>query len=118
MTFYDEMQGIATGLLTEFNQGSIFYIQVTPGNGPADDPGAASETTFALAAVAKGVSFKYVQKGLAVATDLQATFAVRSDMTLAENGFILADGVRYKIVQIINIPPTGVTVAHRVIFRK
>jgi hypothetical protein len=28
------------------------------------------------------------------------------------------DGVRHKIIQIVNLPPVGITAAHTLIFRK
>lgn len=114
--FYEEMQGVAASLLAEFQQGSISYVELTPGSGPADDPGQSTETVYALTATARGVLFKYVV-GDVVASDLQLTMpggGVEPKM----KGFIRVDGKRYKIVQIMRNPAAGTPVAWVVIFRK
>lgn len=115
---YEELQGVVGEVMAEFKQGVIKYVKVTPGNGPADDPGPSTPTPYTLDAAARGVSQKYVTTGLAVATDLQLTMAVRSDVTPDVTGFIEMDGVSHKIVRVDNIPPAGVPVAHVIIFRK
>lgn len=124
MTLYDDMQAVASGLLAEFKQGSIAYIRVTPGNGPADNPGPSVENSFALDATARGVKFKYVQSGLALATDEQVTAAVHpalADDFAAETvmrGFVTIDGQRRKIVQAIAKPSAGTPAAFVLIVRK
>lgn len=121
---YSKMRLVADRLLNRFNQKSptgsgIRYIDMQPASGGTpDNPGTPTPVPYALEGVARGVSFKYVQSGLAVASDLQATVAVRDDVTPKISGFVELDGHRYKIVQVIPIPPVGVTVANRLIFRK
>ncbi len=119
MPFYDEMRDIATELLTEFKQGTIKYISITPGNGPDYDPGPSTpDAPITIpASVARGVSFKYVNGGLAVASDLQVTIDV-SVATPDMSGYFTIDDVKYKIVQIINKPSAGTPVARVVIIRK
>lgn len=130
--FYEDMRAVASDVLADFDQtdpnapasaapggNGIYYVGITPGTGPADNPGAPTEATpLKLDAVARGVSFKYVDGANVVASDLQTTMAVRADMTPQITGFIIMDGKRYKIVQVINKPAAGVAVAHTVIFRK
>ncbi|AHJ10701.1 hypothetical protein P106B_18 [Rhizobium phage vB_RglS_P106B] len=118
MGFYDEMQNIASDVLSEFKQGTINYIKIVPGAGPADDPGPSTPTPYALDAVAKGVSFKFVKDGLALSTDLTVTAAVRSDLVPDMKGFIEIDGVRYKIVQDISTPAAGTRAVWKWIVRK
>jgi len=124
MPFYDDMQSVASELLAEFNQGVIAYIRVTPGVGPAHDPGPATETPVPVDATARGVKFKYVQNGLALATDLQVTAAaIPALITDFANetvvrGFVTIDGLRYKIVQAIPKPAAGVPAAFTLIVRK
>lgn len=119
MTFYEEMQGIATGLLTEFKQGVIQIAKITPGSGPKNNPGPSTETLTTLkGAVARGVKFKYVQSGMAVASDLQVTHAVQDGVTPAIDGFVYIDGVKYKIVNIVDKPAAGTKVVHTLIVRK
>lgn len=118
MTFYDDMQSVTSTLLTEFSQGALQYVDTTPGNGPPDDPGAATETVYPLAAVARGVQFKYVQGGLAIASDLQTTIAATLAIVPNVKGFIIMDGQRFKIVQVEKIPAAGTPVAYVAIFRR
>lgn len=124
MTLYDDMQGIASDLFTEFKQGVIQYVRVTPGNGPADNPGPANETPFTLDATARGVKFKYVQNGLALATDEQITAAAHSALVAdyasgtVMKGFVTVDGNRRKIVQAMQKPSAGTPVAFVLIVRK
>ena len=115
--FYDDMQGIASNLLNEFKQGEIKYIAVIPGIGPADNPGASQEVPYILDAVAKGVSFRYIDHTNILATDLQITMPGAGVVPLP-NGFMMVDGVRHKIIQIIPKPAAGTPVAFSVIIRK
>jgi hypothetical protein len=120
MSLYDEMQPIASSLLKEFKQGVIRYIKVTPGNGSADNPGTSGETPFDLDGTSRGVMFKYVSMGLAVASDLQVTvnvipeFAGKTEI----RGFIEIDGVKYKIKQSIPKPAAGTAVVYTFIVGK
>lgn len=115
--FYQEMQGVASDLLREFKQGVIEYVTVTPGNGPADNPGPAQEIPTVINGVARGVKFKYIDGSNIVASDMQVTMPGNM-MEPKPNGFIRIDGVSYKIVQIIRKPAAGTAVAFTVIFRK
>lgn len=118
MTFYDEMQKIASGVLKEFKQGAIKYVEIVPGAGPADDPGAPTTNEYQLDAVAKGVSFKFVKDGLALSTDLTVIAAVQSGFTPNMKGFVEIDGARHKIVQDISTPAAGTRAVWKWIVRK
>lgn len=116
--FYDEMQGIASELLTEFNQGTITYVAMTAGGGPADEPGEPIETvTVFSGAVVRGVQFKYVRGSTVLSTDLQVTIP-GGIVEPTPEGFFTADGVRLKIVEVHRIPATGTAVAYTIIVRK
>ena len=125
MSFYNDMQAVAANILKDFKQGVIKYVDITPGTGPDDEPGDPTETFFTLDAAARGVKFKYVQNGLAVAGDLQVTASVPAtneagavvSLTPNMNGFIEVDDERYKIVQILPKPSAGTTVAFVFIVR-
>lgn len=130
MSFYDEMQDIASELLGEFDQSrgtgtqsdGLWYIHMTPGNGPVDNPGPATPTPYKLDAVSRGVSFRFigtagVNGALITASDLQLTAAV-FDIEPKPAGFIRADGIDYKIKAIQRVPPTGVCVAHKIVYGK
>lgn len=115
--FYQEMQGVASDLLREFNQGVIEYVALTPGNGPPDNPGPPTETPTTINAVARGVSFKYVDGTNILRSDLQITMP--GDGVVPDpKGFIRVDGKQFKIVEIRRKPAAGTPVAFVVIFRK
>lgn len=119
MKFYDGMQKIATGLLKEFNQGVMSYIQVTPGTGTLDNPGSPRETPYLLeGATSRGVQFRYLKDGLALASDSQITMAVDSRFIPDISGFIEKDGSRFKIVQVIAKPDAGTPAVYVLIIRR
>lgn len=118
MTFYDEMRDVASGVLAEFKQGKIEYVKIVPGNGPVDNPGPSQTIITELDGTARGVKFKYVQMGLAVASDSQVTAAVHPNVEPSQKDFIDIDGVRYKIAEILPKPLAGTTVANIFIVRK
>lgn len=118
MGFYDDMQAVARDVLTEFQQGTVNYVQIVPGNGPVDNPGPSTPNLFPIPATATGVKFKYVQSGLAVASDLQIVAPIDPDFVPDMKGAVQVDGVTYKIVAIQPIPPAGTPVVNVIIFRK
>lgn len=118
MSFYDEMQNIASGVLKEFKQGIIHYVELVPGSGPIDNPGPSTKVLHELDAVARGVSYKYVKDGLALSTDLTVTAAVLTGVTPSPKGFIRIDGIEYKIVQDISTPAAGTRAVWKWIVRK
>lgn len=117
MTLYEDMQGVFAELAPEFAQGSIRYIAVTPGAGKPWKPGAATETATAVPGFARGVSSKFIQRGLAVAGDNQVTFP-GGIVTPEIGGYMEIDGAREKIVNIVKKPNAGTVVAWTVITRK
>ncbi len=118
MTIYDELQTIGAEVLKEFKQGTVTLVQVTPGAGPADDPGAPTETSYTLDAVVRGVSYKYVRDGFAVATDLELSVAVIAGLTPTFKDFIVIDGERYKIIQDVSAPSAGTRAVWKFLVRK
>lgn len=127
MGFYDDMQGIATGLLRDFKQGTIRYIKLTKGQGPAQNPGPPSEaattipgatasSTFSVnAANAKFSPNSLIQSGdIMVVAEAPALAAV----ALALTDFIEIDGIRYRIIVIGKTPAAGVTVAYTFFVRR
>jgi hypothetical protein len=120
MSIYDDLQLVAKDLLVpdEFGQGLIELVQITPGAGPADDPGASTEDTTTLNGAVSGVSSEYVDQGFAVATDLMVITAVVEGITPNEKDFIELDGVRHKVVKDMSVPAIGTKVAWKFIVRK
>lgn len=115
--FYEEMQAVASELLSEFKQGVIEYVAVTPGTGPANNPGPSTKVPTTVNAVARGVKFKYIDGSQIVSSDLQITMP-GDTVKPAMNGFIRVDGVDHKIIKIEPKPAAGIPVAFVVIFRK
>lgn len=120
MALYDEMRAIATEILTDpdFKQGSIAYVKLVPGNGPIDNPGAATLVSTPIpGGVAKGVSYKYVKDGLALSTDKTVILPITTDLVADTRDFIDIDGIRHKIVQDISAPAAGTRVVWKFIVR-
>lgn len=117
-TFYQDLQNVASGILAEFDQGGIFYIAVTPGTGPAQNPGPSVETSFKVNGAAHGVSFKYIDGTNIVASDLQITLAVDPRFTPDEKGFLQINGVRHKVVMCQPKPDAGTVVAYTLVAKK
>lgn len=118
MGFYDEMQAVATDVLSEFKQGSISLVRVAASSGPGWKPTAGSETTVALNAVASGVSARYVSSGLAIASDKQVILSGNVTPAPDMSDYVLIDGARYKIVAIETKPEAGTPVAFVLIVRR
>ena len=114
--FYSDMQGIASSLLGEFSQGFIEYVELTPRDGPDDEPGEPTESRYRINATVRGVKFSYVDNSLVVASDLQITIPADVIEPLISGSFDI-DGVRYKIVKIIPKPAAGAPVVYTVIVR-
>lgn len=119
MSIYDDMQKIAQDLLgpANFKQGETYLIKLLPGGGPAYAPGKPVEKLHSIDAAVRGAKYKYIAKQLAVASDLQVTFAPIAVEPEARD-FVQLDGVRYKIVHIDRKPSAGVAVAFTLIVRR
>lgn len=108
MSIYDELQGVANGLLKEFNQGGIKLIHLTfPSTSTPDEPGEPEETVYDLDGVATGVEFKYMKDSFTATAEKEVTVAVRDDVVPTENDFIEIDGYRYKIIKDVSVPQAG-----------
>lgn len=118
MSIYDDLQGTVAEIMSDFHQGTVDYVQITPGNGPVDDPGPSIATKFRINATANGVAVKYVTLGLAQASDLQLLAPVDARYTPDMKDFIECDGKPYKIVQIMPKPAIGTPVARLFIIRR
>lgn len=118
MSFYDEMQQVAAEVLSEFSQGSVQYVHIEPGAGPADDPGPATRVPYDINSAVSGAAFRYVQNGLALKTDLQVVVAGNLSVVPDMSGFVVVDGVTHKIVGIDKKPSAGPVVAYVLIIRK
>lgn len=118
MGIYEDTQAVAQDVLGEFKQGVIQYVKITKGSGPVDDPGASTPSNYTINATASGVSMKYVNMNLAVASDLQIIAPVDIRYTPDVKDAVIIDGVRYKIVHIEKKPAAGTAVAYLMIVRR
>ena len=117
MSIYDDLQKVASGVFAEFKQGNLKYRKVTVSGGTPYEPGSATNTDTLFNGTVSGVSAKFVDSGLALATDLQVNCGVLTGIVPTLNDFILVDNVPMKICQIIKKPAAGVTVAYSFIVR-
>ena len=111
MPFYDEMQGVATELLTEFQQGTVSLKRVTVGPPPNDwTPGETVETLHPLKATVKRLHQRYENGVLIVETGDMVTFAVPEVEPVLTDTLVI-DGVERAITNLTPIPPAGTVVA-------
>jgi hypothetical protein len=118
MTFYDEMQGVATEILGEFKQGIIKLVvpgspvQVSPPLEPWQDEPVGEPIAHILRAVVKGIDQRFVDGTTVLASDKMVTFAVPPvTPTMAHR--IDIDGDLHAIEHIEALPAAGTTVAYR-----
>lgn len=117
MAFYDQMQGLSTQLLTDFNQGVIELVQLTPGNGPPQNPGPPTSVTTLLKGTAsaafsvRGASKTYQDGTTVLAGDVKVISKVIAGIDPKPGDKIKLDGALYNIIQFNKIPETGTTVA-------
>jgi len=113
MTFYDDMAGVATELLTEFNQGVVQLKRETPGAVDPDQPWVPVEPTvqtWPLDAVVKRVDQRYENGVLIVQTGDMVTFAV-PEFEPELTDLLVIDGADRSITNLTPIPAAGTTVA-------
>jgi len=116
MGFYDEMQETASGILSEFKQGSILLIKPGAETGDPWKPTIAAGTSTALDGSASGPAHKYVTGGIAVQGDVQVTCAVPA-VTPEITDSVSIDGKLFKIVHVAAIPAAGTPVVYNLICR-
>lgn len=124
MEFYNEMQGIARGILREFSQSTsetgssqIRYIELNPITGrPRDNPGAPSETIHPIiGAVARGVEEQYIDGTQITASNGQLTFEV-GDFEPKAKDYVALGNKRHKILKVVKLPAVGTPVAYVIIY--
>lgn len=129
--FYGDMQGVATELLTQFNQGTMTYKSSTPAT-PFEP---AVDTVVPFKGTATGVAFKY-RNDLVTASDIEITAAVFKNpawddlvvwddaalwnddgVYLVEpqlNSTITIDGKERQIIQVRKIPASGTPILFKI----
>ena len=136
MGFYEDMQGIATDLLTEFKQGTLYLAQTTQAPPDPAKPWLAPTTTtrkFLLNGVLTNVNRKFIDNVTIVAADSQATVAVPGVLTEIDGSpaldgatqdiepyagdILIVDGNERAIIAVKRIPDAGTTVALALVVR-
>ena len=110
MSFYDEMQDVATDLLQEFKQGTILYRAPTAGAQPWN-PVTYTDTPVSGGTVS-GVSQQYVTD-LVTSSDLHAILPVFG-ATPTNAGRLVIDSVERQIIRVIPSPAAGTVVCWHV----
>lgn len=113
---YARLRTVADRLLDNASQGTVeIGATVSTPGATAIDPPSVVTTWTAYDAVARGVSFKYVDGQTILATDLMAI--IQADAPAEVGGLARVDGVARNIVRVDNIPAAGTVVAKRVFLR-
>lgn len=114
--FYDDLQGVASGILTEFNQGELFYIAPSTSGGDPWNPVLTTGTRTEVKGTGQGVQQKYVDGTHVVATDQQ--FMIQAGVvTPVAGGKLEVDAAVLQIVKVMKIPAAGTAVVWRVFAR-
>lgn len=116
--FYSDMRAIASDVLGEFKQGVIVYVALErPEGSTPDDPGTAVPVPTTINATARPVSTKYIDGTHIIGTETEVTMP-NDGTTPTMDGFVDIDGVRHKIVRIMQRPAAGVPVVFTLIVKR
>lgn len=102
------MQAIATGLLTEFDQGGLSLDKYAAGNRP-------TYTSKPFSGVARGVTADHLTDSMIEASDLVVTLP--ASMPPAMEDRITINGRSHQVVKITRMPAAGIVAAWQVIVR-
>lgn len=109
MSFYQDMQKVASSVLKQFKQGSVKLYQYTESEGGSlDAPADLTENVYELDATVSGVNYKYLIDNYAVASDLTVTASVIPGVYPTINDFIEINGQKHKIIRDISPAPHAV----------
>lgn len=109
-SFYAQMQGVATSLLTRFEQGTLQLKRVTLGSGPDWNPGPSATTLYNLTGTVSGVDQRHVDGTLIREDDLVATVAI-PEIEPTTTDKLIIDSVEHQIVKVEWLPAAGTKVA-------
>lgn len=116
-TFYSDLRNVASGLLQEFNQGTVEIGRPVTVEGPEEwSPPVTTIQWTRINAVARGVSQKYIDGVNILATDLQITADMGAYSPQAGDR-IRVDGQEVSVLRFDRIPAAGEVVATRVFVR-
>jgi len=117
MTIYDDLRDAAVEALGELAQGTVTLTRTTRAATTSYDPGAVTGVAvYTLDAVVSGVSRKYVDGTLILASDLQLTVSPQATLsdgtTVADVAPLMTDGISVdgkdrKVKKILATPAAG-----------
>lgn len=113
MTFYEEMQDMASELLGELKQGVVTLKRETSGTPDPDAPWVPVDPTvetWPLAAAVRRLHQRYENGALIVETGDMVTFAVPA-VVPAVTDLLVIDGIERVITNLTPIPGAGTVVA-------
>lgn len=119
MSIYDDLRAVTSQVMSEFKQGTVYYVPVATVAGATPDAPASSGkgTPVLINATVRPVSTNYVDGTHVVQTDKQVV--VPNDGTIPTmQGFVRIDGVDHKIIVIMARPAAGDPIAWTVIVRR
>lgn len=121
--FYQKMQGIATNLLTRFNQGVIELGVSTPGTGPIHNPGPPTTAWTLLKGAARAATYKEQQadkENLIKAGDLMLVVKVGTVEPAMGNlvRFGGPSGDVWRVVAWSPVPAAGIAAAWKLHIRR
>ncbi|AVX04341.1 hypothetical protein MXMO3_01816 [Maritalea myrionectae] len=135
MGFYDDMQAVATELLTEFNQGTVTLKRTTPGAPNPDEPWEPvpdNTVTYRLNSTTRAVADKFIDGTTIFATDAMVTASAvmtkthvdGSPVTEVEEAFeakpgdqISIDGKEVEVIRTMRVPKAGTAIVWKFIVR-
>ncbi|HEV8077508.1 MAG TPA: hypothetical protein VGP45_03895 [Marinobacter sp.] len=118
MAFYDDMQQLATELLSgEFKQGVIRLWRQGAPTGPSYAPQPGAPTYFTMpGAVCRGVEAQYVQEGDISQADQQVTASVfGTEPEISDK--LEVDGDLREIIKVERIPAAGTLVCWKIFIK-
>lgn len=118
MSIYDDMQVVSKELLSEFDQGGIYYLKTTKGAGPADNPGVPTTERFKVDGTARAAEYKFIDGTNITAKTLQVNAAPddRYEPDLSDN--IEVKGQTYRIIAHMPTPATGTVIVHKFLLER
>jgi len=108
-SIYQQLQGVASGLMSEFGQGAVRYIEPGAPSGPDYDPTPGAPTLYDLDATVRGVQAQYVDGQYITSSDLQVTMSVFGAIPNTD-GRIEIDGREHQVIRVDPKPAAGTTV--------
>lgn len=117
MSFYGNLRNTASGLMKQFKQGDVKYLQPGEDYGDPWDPQPGDPIAHLVDATVSGVDQRFVMPGYIEQSDLQVTMSVFEVEPLT-SGEMEINGKRHQIIQVDKLPASGITIVYRVFCKR